>query len=352
MKRFFFSLFVLIIGFCACSSSTNDRKPVTNILISPSNNGVVFGNEISIQLESKISPSNIETIEVYFNNQLIETLYEPAGNVKIDTKKYTTGRHSIRTIATLKNQKKGINYATVAVVSDIEPIQGSFKLEGSLAHNIEYYTQGFEFYQGKLYEGTGNYGSSFIYVYNPENEKIYQYLKLDDQYFGEGITILNNLLYQITYKEQKGFVYNIENLEKIKEFSFSSKEGWGLTNNGQWLIMSNGTSVLNYIDPENFQVVKTLEVSTSKGFVNNLNELEYVDGNIYANIWTTNTIVKIDEKTGRVLAFFNMDSLLEHLDNQNRVDVFNGIAYHPGEKLFYVTGKWWPKMFKLDFIIP
>jgi glutaminyl-peptide cyclotransferase len=350
MKLLFFTLFVFIIGFTGCSSSSTARKPVTNILISPSNNRVVFGNEFTIQVESKIEASKIESIEIYVNNQLVETLQAPSGAVSVNSKNFTTGKHTIRTVATNKQQIKGINYATVSIVSDIEPVQGTFLLLGSLPHNTSYYTQGFEFYEGKLYEGTGNYGSSFIYVYNPEKQQIFQSVKLDDQYFGEGITILNNRLYQITYKEQKGFVYDLKSLEKISEFSFTSKEGWGLTNDGELLIMSNGTSVLTYIDPENFKVVKTLEVSTSKGFVNNLNELEYVNGFIFANIWTTNTIAQIEAQTGRVVAFINLDNILDQIDNQHRIDVFNGIAYHAEQQVFYVTGKWWPKMFKVRFV--
>lgn len=349
MKVLFFTLFVFIVGFTGCSSSTTARKPVTNILISPSNNPVVFGNEFTIQLTSKIESPKVESIEIYLNNQLIETLHEASGSIKVNSKNFATGKYTIRTVATNQQHKKGINYATISIVSDIEPVQGTFRLLGSLPHNTAYYTQGFEFHQGKLYEGTGNYGETYIHVYDPEKQQLYQSIKIEDQYFGEGITILNKRLYQLTYKAQKGFVYDLKTLEKINEFSFSSKEGWGLTNDGELLIMSNGTSVLTFINPDNFQVVKTLEASTPKGFVNKLNELEYVDGVIYANIWTSNTIAKIDAQTGRVLAFINMDNILGQLDNQYRVDVFNGIAYHPEQQIFYVTGKWWPKMFKVSF---
>lgn len=349
MKRLIFIFYIILVGFSACSSSTNQRKPVTNIQISPSNHPVVFGNEFTIELESKIDPSKIESIEIYFNNQLIETLYEPSGKVSIDSKEFSTGKHTIRTVASNKQQKQGINYYTVSIVSDLEPIQGTFQLLGTLPHNTAHYTQGLEFYGDRLYEGTGNYGESYIYAYHPEKQSNVSSVKLDDQYFGEGITIMNGLLFQITYKEQKAFVYDLNTLQKIKEFSFTSKEGWGLCNNDTLLIMSNGSSVLSFINPENFQTLKTIEVSTPKGFVQNINELEYVNGFIYANIWTTNTIVKIEAATGRVLAFYNMDELIHHLDNRHRVDVFNGIAYHHREKVFYVTGKWWPKMFKVRF---
>ena len=159
---------------------------------------------------------------------------------------------------------------------------------------------------------------------------------------------MNDKIYQLTYKAQKGFVYDVNTFEKIGEFTFASKEGWGLTNNGELLIMSDGTSKISYIDPENFKVVKSIEVSFPDGFVNNLNELEYVDGVIYANIWTSEKIVKFDAETGKVMAFINMNGLLTNF-NAQRVDVLNGIAYHPDEQLFYVTGKWWPRVFKVVF---
>jgi len=348
MKLLITSILIILIGFTGCSSSTATRKPVTNIQITPSNNTIVYGNEFTITVQSKLNKPRIVEIEIYINNQLVEKVKSSSASITLNSKDFSTGKHTIKTIAKNQDNKIGINYASISIFSDLQPKQLSYHLKGTFTHNTSYYTQGLEFYNNKLYEGTGNYDESFIYVYNPENKKIDQSLKIDVQYFGEGITILNNKLYQLTYKAQKGFVYDVFTLEKISEFSFASKEGWGLTNDGKNLIMSDGSSSLYFIHPENFQIEKKIDVSTPLAFISNINELEYVDGVIYANIWTTQSIVKIEAKTGRVLAFIDMTGLMNNLTN-HRIDVLNGIAYEPNEKLFYVTGKWWPSMFKVIF---
>lgn len=348
MQRIIYILFILIVGFSACSSSKTSRKPVTNIQITPSNNVVSFGNEITVDVESRFTKPKIESIELYLNNQLIKKSSEDNFTVSIATKDYLPGNFTLKTIATNSDGKQGTNYVRFSVISNIEPKQLGYQLHESFPHSTKNYTEGFEFYQGKLYEGTGNKDESYIYIYRPGNKNVDSSVKLDKQFFGEGITVLNNKLYQLTYKAQKGFIYDPVSLKKTGEFSFNSKEGWGLTNDGKYLIMSNGTSSIISIDPETFKEVKRIEVSTPKGFVSNINELEYVDGVIYANIWTTKTIVKFEAETGRVLAFINMNDLLTNLQN-NRVDVFNGIAYQPEEKMFYVTGKWWPNIYKVSF---
>jgi glutamine cyclotransferase len=342
-------IFLIIIGIAGCSSKSNlNRKPVTNIKITPSNNVISHGNDFTVNISSRVTKPKIKEIKLYIGNKLVETSNQPEFSVKISSTEYLPGRITLKTIATNEKDKTGTNYVYVNILSDIEPRQLTYKIEGRLPHNTSYYTQGLEFFDGKMYEGTGNHGESAIYIYNPETQKEFNSFELDDQYFGEGITILNGRLYQLTYKARKGFVYDAVSLEKIDEFSYSSKEGWGLTNDGKHLIMSDGSSNLFFINPDTYKVEKTLQVSFPKGFVQNLNELEYVDGVIYANIWTTQTIAKIDASNGKVLAFIDMKGLLPATNN-SRVDVLNGIAYHKKENLFYVTGKWWPYMFKVRF---
>ncbi|MFA9391459.1 MAG: glutaminyl-peptide cyclotransferase [Prolixibacteraceae bacterium] len=348
MKTVIVALIIIIIGFSGCSSSTTSRKPVTNIQITPSNNVVVYGNEFSIVVQSKIVRPKITELTLYLNNKLIKQSTDPDFSVSINSKEYTTGKYSIKTVAKNEDGKIGVNYSSISIISDITPKKLGYKLHGQLPHNTSYYTEGLEFYKGKLYEGTGNYGESYVTFYKPNSIKNIKSHKNDKQYFGEGITILDEKLYQLTYKSKKGFIYEPETLEKIAEFNFDSKEGWGLTNDGIHLIMSNGSSIISFINPKNFKVEKTIEVSTPTGFVSNINELEYLDGVIYANIWTTQTIAKIEASTGRVLAFINMEGILTNLKNK-RIDVMNGIAYEPEQQLFYITGKWWPYLYQVTF---
>lgn len=349
MKLIVLNLLIFFIGFSACSSKSSVvRKPVTNIQITPSNKLVTYGNEFTISLKSRIKKPKVVEIQLFFNNKLISTTDKDNYSTSLNTKNYLPGKYSIKTIAKNSENKKGTNYVNISIVSDIVPEKLGYKIIESFPHSTKNFTEGLEFYKGKLFESTGNNNESYIYAYNPNNEHIYSTLKLDGKYFGEGITILNDKIYQLTYKTQKGFVYDANTFEKINEFSFKSKEGWGMTNDGKSIIMSNGSSQIIYLNPETFKEEKRIEVSFPEGFVNNINELEYVDGNIYANIWMLETIVKIEAKTGRVLAFINMKGLLNNY-RTNRVDVLNGIAYHSDEKAFYITGKYWPRIFKVEF---
>lgn len=350
MKFIFLNLLIVIFAFSACSSKSNSaRKPVTNIQITPSNKVISSGNEFTISVDSRIKKPKVIEIQLFFNNKLITTSTEDNFNITINSADYIPGKYSIKTIAKNKEGKTGTNYVNVSIVSEITPEKLSYKVIESYPHNIKNFTEGFEFYKGKLFESTGNNNESFIYSYNHKNGKIFLSSKLDKQYFGEGITILNNKLYQLTYKAQKCFVYDVNTLEKINEFNYKSAEGWGLTNNGKSLIMSNGTSQIIYVNPDNFETEKIINVSYPDGFINNINELEYVDGIIYANIWTYQTIVKLNAETGKVLALINMNGLLNNFKIEHQIDVLNGIAYHPEEEMFYVTGKYWPRTFKVKF---
>lgn len=349
IKINFAFLLLIIIGFTNCSSKSKPaRKPVTNIQISPSNKVITYGNEFTINLTSRVSKPKVISIDLFIDNQLIETSNNETFSVTLNSKDFLPGQHIIHTVAKNSAEKVGKNYINISIVSDIEPEKLTYKVVKTLRHNTKYFTEGFEFYNDKLFESTGNYGESFIYVYHPEIEKIYTSLKLPDQYFGEGITVLNNKLYQLTYKSHKGFIYDANNFEKLGEFTFNSDEGWGLTNDGKYLIMSDGTSKITYIDPNSFKIVKIITVTYPKGLLKNINELEYVNGVFYANIWTTQTIVKFDAETGRVLAFIDMKGLLDNLP-YGKIEVLNGIAYNEKEGLFYITGKWWPYMFKVKF---
>lgn len=348
MKLIVFSFLTIIVAFSGCSSSKTSRKPVTNIQISPANNVITYGNEFTVSVQSRINKPKVISIDLYINNELIYQSNEEEFSINIDSKKYACGKYSLKTVAKNEDGKEGINYVVVSIASNIKPEVLSYKVHEVLPHSVANYTEGFEFYQDQLLESTGNYDESFIYAYHPKSGKISRSLKLDKSYFGEGITVINNNLYQLTYKAKKGFIYDVNTFSKKGEFSFKSDEGWGLTNNGKNLIMSDGTSTISYLDTTTFNVVKTIDVSTPNGFIEQINELEYVDGIIYANIWTRQTIVKFEAETGRVLAFIDMSNIMTNFEN-NRIDVFNGIAYESTEKLFYVTGKWWPNTYKVSF---
>jgi len=220
-------------------------------------------------------------------------------------------------------------------------------------HDTTSYTEGLFLLNNKLYESTGNYGQSTLRINDLATGKADKLLKLDKQYFGEGISILNNKLYQLTYKEQKVFVYDPLTFKKIKEFEWTNGEGWGMTHNDTELVISTGSSNLYFVDPETFNIKRITGVTDEYGPVTRINELEYVNGVVYANIWETNTIIKIDPVSGKVLGRLDLTGLLdkagvsypEDWDQGN--DVLNGIAYDAAKNSFYITGKNWPLIFEM-----
>lgn len=223
----------------------------------------------------------------------------------------------------------------------------SYKLKQRWKHDSQAFTQGLLIHEGKLFESTGQ-KQSYVGIVDIKTGKPDKKVVLDDKYFGEGITVLNGKLYQLTWQNNVGFVYDVDTFEKLREFTYET-EGWGLTHDNHHLIMSDGTEKLIYLDTATLKPVKTIRVKTENGFVTKLNELEYMEGFILANQWESNRILKIDPETGEVVGVLDLTPLAQEakLDNP-RADVLNGIAYHPATKLLIVTGKLWPSAYVLQ----
>jgi glutaminyl-peptide cyclotransferase len=212
-------------------------------------------------------------------------------------------------------------------------------------HDRNAFTQGLVFADDILYEGTGRNGLSNIRKVKLENGEVLQQQKLESQYFGEGIALVGNSLIQLTWQSQVGFVYDKNTFVRTKTFNYTG-EGWGLTYDGSRLIMSDGTPTLRFLDPETLKQVETLEVRDGGRPVDDLNELEVVKGEIFANIWTEDRIARIDPKTGTVTGWIDLTGLLDPHDKTG-VDVLNGIAYDAAKDRLFVTGKLWPKLFEI-----
>ncbi|MDD4226280.1 MAG: glutaminyl-peptide cyclotransferase [Mariniphaga sp.] len=354
MKQFiypFIFLFCLIIIFFSCSNqSKRSRKPVSTITITPKSQNYVLGNKISIKVHTILKDGEIENIQLFSQGKLLKESKELEFTLSnIDLQKI--GKHTVHVIATKTDGLNNTRSVVFDVVSDMKPEKFAYTTVNDYPHNRKFYTQGLEFHKGFLYEGTGEYGKSGIYKLNLKTGKTIMQQDLPNNYFGEGITILNNKIYQLTYRAQKGFIYNLTNLALIDSFQFQSQEGWGLTNDGRFLIMSNGTHELIWIDPTDFSEVKTIEVANHLGIVNFLNELEYINNSIFANVYTTNLIVEIDPKTGKVLSETNLDGILNMYTNPtDTIDYLNGIAYDNERDRMLVTGKWWPRLFEIKRI--
>ncbi|MBF0238004.1 MAG: glutaminyl-peptide cyclotransferase [SAR324 cluster bacterium] len=212
-------------------------------------------------------------------------------------------------------------------------------------HNSEAYTQGLLIHQGELFESTGLYGQSSLRKVELATGAVLNKISLDSQWFAEGLTLFDNRLYQLTWRENTGFIYDVSTFEQSGTFDYQT-EGWGLTQDGTHLIMSDGSSTLYFLDPHTRAIIKTLEVRQQNCAVTRLNELEYVEGEIWANVWQTDFIVRIDHETGNVLGWINLQSLWNESLGAT-AEVLNGIAYDPDKRTLLVTGKRWNKLFEI-----
>lgn len=217
-------------------------------------------------------------------------------------------------------------------------------------HDQEAFTQGLVFHAGSVYESTGLKGRSSLRQVDPQTGKVLRRYNLAKDQFGEGLARVSDRLIQLTWKNRIVFVYDLKTLKPIRQFEHSG-EGWGLCFDGEHLIMSDGTEILTFRDPDTFASSKKIRVMLYGKPLHGLNELEYVDGSVYANVWGSDTIVRIDPKTGHVLSLIDVEGLLSK-EERLKVDVLNGICYDPEKRTFLLTGKFWPKMFEVQFVLP
>lgn len=230
------------------------------------------------------------------------------------------------------------------------PASMTYSIVNAYPHDTSSYTQGLIIYKGEMYEGTGNYGHSKLMKVNLKDGKAEKAISLDSQYFGEGVTILNDTVYQLTWKEKKVFVYTLPGFKKIREYNVDF-EGWGLTNDGKNLIVSSGGgSDLLYFDPSTFKLLKTQTVTEAGSPSFNINELEYIDGYIYANQYLYPYIFKIDPATGQIVAKADLTKMWDRVKAVDPdAEVPNGIAYDSATKKIYITGKLWPELYEVQF---
>jgi glutaminyl-peptide cyclotransferase len=222
----------------------------------------------------------------------------------------------------------------------------TYEIVETYPHDKKAYTQGLVFHDGMLYESTGQYGESSLRKVELKKGKVKKKLEVTGQYFAEGMTILNGKIYQLTWQQNKGFIYDLKDFKLESEFNYDG-EGWGLTSDGQSLIISDGTSQLRFIEPATFRLLKTISVIGDGQPLMDINELEYIHGEIYANIWKTDRIARIDPRTGRLLAWIDLSGLRPEETMRNSENVLNGIAYDQEHDRLYVTGKRWPKLFEI-----
>jgi glutaminyl-peptide cyclotransferase len=347
------SLLILLLFSCNPDqkglSSEKAIKPTKEFtLVSPALDFVCsYTDSVFFKVEMANKSLHIDSTQVYISGRLITS--ESISPLTFIRKNIfeKVGRQGIRLVLYFNDSLSKSLSTQINVLSDMEPVKLNYSVLRSLPHQTDAYIQGLIWYKGFLYEGTGQRSHSRLMKLDPANGKVLKERKLDNEFFGEGITRWNNTIYQLTYLQKVGFVYDLETFEKIREFDLQTMEGWGLTNDEKSLIVSDGSSMLYFYDPEYFSQVNQIDVCDDKGLVVQLNELEYVDGYIWANVYGQTYIVKIDSRTGKVIARLDLEAIIPKGIPRDIDHVLNGIAYNPESHTYYVSGKLWPLMYEI-----
>ena len=330
--------YILILFFCSCSIENDIFK-------------------ININTDSQIlnKKSNV-FFEIFLNNKLckVEKLKLFINDIEVSEKTNLNdaklGENIVKAQFDYNNQSKTI-VKKLNIFNDKPPILYSYEIINEFPHDISLYTQGLEFKDDILYESTGLNGFSSLRKYDIFNNKLLDIRYLDNEFFGEGLTILNDKIYQLTWKKKIGFIYDFNSLNMIKSFNYDkSIEGWGLANDGKFLYKSDGTEKIWILDPETLVELKNIEVVTDNKKVKNINELEIFENKIFANTYQfkKDVVLIIDKSSGAVDGIINFGDLRSKVKQHSELDVLNGIAYNKKRKTFFVTGKKWDKIFEIS----
>ncbi len=355
-KYLFFIIFVIALHACKNNSIKIENKETETPLST-------FAYKLEIELVKekfshgetvsgfvKIVDSSLQMpfLKIFVNDSFLLSNKAYSFDFQIKTNLLGTGKQKIYAQAYSDlNVLLGKAEIGFILFSDLKPKQYIASILKTYPHDIDAYTQGLEFFNGFLYEGTGQNGKSSVRKTNFMTAEILQNANIDKQYFGEGITILNNKIYQLTWESNVGFVYDLTTLKKTNEFSYPT-EGWGLTNDGQNLWMSDGTENIYVLDPVYFNQIKKIEVYNEDKPVQFLNELEWINGKIFANIYYSKKIAIIDPLTGKVEAFVDASGLEIKIKETSNRDVLNGIAFNKETNSLFLTGKRWPSLFEVE----
>jgi glutaminyl-peptide cyclotransferase len=342
MKRY--NLFAITSLILLGASCEGDKKNLFSIDESKFKIMYHTGDPISLVVTNK-KDIQIDSV-VYFNNEknVGTTKNNSALNIKLENQKL--GYQNLKAIVYFEGQS--FETATrLEMVSKTEPKLLNYTIKGTYPHDKEAFTQGLEFHSGFLYEGTGQKGNSSLRKTDYKTGKVLQKVDLDSKYFGEGITIINGKIVQLTWQENTGFIYNVQTMKQENTFQYDKKiEGWGLTNDGTNIYQSDGTEKIWKMNPDNQKLIDFINVYTNTTKVKSINEMEWIDGKIYANVWQKDAIMIVNPTSGAVEAVVDLSGLRAKT-SATIDDTLNGIAYNPDTKTLFVTGKNWDKMFEI-----
>jgi glutaminyl-peptide cyclotransferase len=300
-------------------------------------------------IELNVTNSTKKTVDsvVYFMNN--KKLGSKKGTEKgsFHLKNQKLGHQTIKALVYFENDTIS-NYAKIEIVSNVQPKLLKYNILHTFPHDTTSFTEGLEFYKGDLYEGTGLRGKSKLLKTDYKTGTITKSVALENQYFGEGITFINNKIFQLTWEEKVGFIYDATTMKLEKTFTYDKPiEGWGLTNDGKTIYRSDGTEKIWTMNPDTQKLIDFVNVYSASSKIPRINELEFIDGKIYANIWQKDAVAIVNPTTGAVEGIIDFSGLRKLL-KAKQAEVLNGIAYNPATKTIFITGKNWDKLFEVE----
>ena len=347
-------LCLLLLGFIIFSCGSNSDKKTSYFKLNTAENKTEFqlGETIEGSVEN-LKDRQIDSIQLYFQQEYLQTLIAET-SFSVDLENTKLGRQKLEAIVFSEGETDTIS-DNFKIYNDEAPKAYTYTVIKEYPHDGEAYTQGLEFYQDTLYESTGQYGSSSLRKLDLETGEVLNRINLEDTYFGEGLTILENKLYLLTWREKEGLIYNLDDFEQTGTFSYNqSKEGWGLCNDGEKLYKSDGTEKIWILDAETLAEKDFIQLTTNSSIKEKFNELEWVEGKIYANTYQRPSVAIINPENGAIEGVIDFRGLRERLTNLSDLDtqnhVLNGIAYNQNTNKLYVTGKNWDKIFEVEII--
>jgi glutamine cyclotransferase len=347
MRKQLYGIFLVIL-LAGCDTCSKKKITIAEWAVAIDESSFHSGQVIEARLKYIHDEIAIDSVVYIFNGEEIASNKDLKQAVKVPTAGLSLGSHTIKGIV-YKDGEPEVHSANFILLSDKKPEEIIAVAAKVYPHSTDNFTEGFFVHDGMFYESTGLNGKSYVYRYKPGSTSLEKLVTMDSLYFGEGIVWFDDKMYQLTWQGGHGFVYDVNTWKTIKEFHYGT-EGWGFTHDGKNLIMSDGSNRLFYLDPATLSIQRILEACDDMGKVINLNELEYVDGFIYANIWQTEKIAKIDASNGKVVAILNCEKLMDESEVTSDTKEMNGIAYDPVVKKLYITGKNWPKIYELTLV--
>lgn len=338
-KKLWICLFVTM-AIASCK-----KKDASLYFISPEEgSNISIGKNVTLKLDAQ--PGSFDSVQYLVDTTYITTKSDTS-SVSLLIKELALGTR-ILTAKVFKGGEVKEVTTNIVLLPDTAPLKYKYAVVNTFPHDTSSFIEGLEYHDGVLYESDGEYGASSLRKVNVQSGKVLKKIDIEDKYFAEGITVIDNKIIQLTYREGVGFVYDKETFQKIKEFPYQAgREGWGLCFDGAHILNTDGTNNIYFLNNETFQKEKTIEVYSNSGAVSQLNELEYIDGKVYANVWQTNKIVVINPQTGVVEAEIDLTDLYPEETRNSNADVLNGIAWDAAGKRLFVTGKKWDKLFEI-----